>query len=161
MYVCVLGLTVGNRSSSALEGLTLTLLVANFANTKWCKKTRKWLKPWHIGTHLRVLSESYLMNTNMTGFGWLSRYRCILVLWTKVARALEGLKVKYLYLRLCFWFSGGSGGKEIVLGLLGEETVAGDRRTSLLPALRSSRGARPGRLHAARARARLLLFLVW
>ena len=24
-------------------------------------------------THLRVVSESYLMNTNMTGFGWLSK----------------------------------------------------------------------------------------
>ena len=26
-----------------------------------------------MGTHLRVLSESYPMNTNMTGFGWLSK----------------------------------------------------------------------------------------
>ena len=31
------------------------------------------LKPWHMGTHLRVLSESHSMNTNITGdFG---RYR--------------------------------------------------------------------------------------
>ena len=48
--------------------LTLVLVVANLANTKWCKKTRKWLKPWHMGTHLRVLSKSYPMNTNMSGF---------------------------------------------------------------------------------------------
>ena len=40
------------------------LLVANLANTKYFKK------PWHMGTHLRVLSESYQMNTNMTGFRW-------------------------------------------------------------------------------------------
>ena len=26
------------------------------------------LKPWRMGTHLGVLSESYLMSTNMTGF---------------------------------------------------------------------------------------------
>ena len=53
--------------------LTLMLLVANLANRKWCKKPYKWLKPWQMGTHLRVLSESYLMNTNMTGFGWFSK----------------------------------------------------------------------------------------
>ena len=47
--------------------LALTLLVANLANTKWCKKPEKRLKPWHMGTHLRVLSESYPINTNMTG----------------------------------------------------------------------------------------------
>ena len=29
--------------------------------------------PWHMGTHLRELSESYLMNTNMTGFRWFSK----------------------------------------------------------------------------------------
>ena len=47
--------------------LPLMLLVANLAYTKWCKKPEKWLKLWHMGTHLRVLSECYLMNTNMTG----------------------------------------------------------------------------------------------
>ena len=36
-----------------------------------------------MGTHLKVLGESYLMNTNMTGFGCFS----------KEASALEGLKV--------------------------------------------------------------------
>ena len=43
------------------------------ANTKWCKNPGKWPKPWHVGTHLRVLSESYPMNTNLTGFRWFSR----------------------------------------------------------------------------------------
>ena len=41
-----------------------------------------------MGTHPRVLSESYLMNTNMTGFRRLSE---IFVLWTKAALAVEGL----------------------------------------------------------------------
>ena len=50
----------------------------NLANTKWCKIPEKWLKPWHMGPHLRVLSESYLMNTNMTGFRfrWFSKILC-------------------------------------------------------------------------------------
>ena len=29
------------------------------------QKTLKLLKRWHMGTHLRVLNESYPMNTNM------------------------------------------------------------------------------------------------
>ena len=56
-----------------VQELTLMLLVANFACTKWCKNPEKRLKPWHIGTHLRVLSESFQMNTNMTGFRWFSK----------------------------------------------------------------------------------------
>ena len=59
-------------------GLTLMLVVADLANTKWCKKPERWLKPCHIVSHLRVLSECYPMNTNMIGlddfaslcFGW-------------------------------------------------------------------------------------------
>ena len=39
--------------------------MANVANTE---KNEKWLKPWHMGTHLGVLSESYPMNTNMSGY---------------------------------------------------------------------------------------------
>ena len=44
-----------------------------------------------MGTHLRVLSKSYPMNTNMTGFGWFSKNLCVLVRWMKVASALVGL----------------------------------------------------------------------
>ena len=36
-------------------------------------KMTKTLAHGVMDTHLRVLSESYLMNTNMTGFGWLSK----------------------------------------------------------------------------------------
>ena len=74
------------------------LLVANLANTKSCKKPEKWLKPRHMGTHLRVLSESYPMNTNMTVFRcflflFFFKNLCFLaiVLCTKIASALEGL----------------------------------------------------------------------
>ena len=58
------------------------------------KNLKKSPKPWHIGTHLRVLSVSYPMNTNMTGFGCFQNW-CVLVLWMKVASALEGLSFKY------------------------------------------------------------------
>ena len=47
--------------------LTLMLLVANLVNMKWWQKAEKWLKPWQMGTHLRVLSETIPMNTSMTG----------------------------------------------------------------------------------------------
>ena len=59
--------------------LTHMQLVANLANTKWCKKPVKWLKPWHMGTHLRELSEGYPINTNMTRFRWLSTIFAYLV----------------------------------------------------------------------------------
>ena len=44
-----------------------------------------------MGTHMRVLGKSFPMNTNMTGFGWLTKDLCILVLWMKKVLALEGL----------------------------------------------------------------------
>ena len=37
------------------------------------KKLKKWLKPCHMVTHLRVLSESYPIYTNMTGLGWFKK----------------------------------------------------------------------------------------
>ena len=45
-----------------------------------------------MGTRLRVLSESYLMNTNMTGFRCFKK-KLVLVPRKKVASALEGLRV--------------------------------------------------------------------
>ena len=54
--------------------LTLMLLVANLANIKWCRKPGKWLKHWQMGTHLRVLSEIFPMNTNKIGFRWFQKH---------------------------------------------------------------------------------------
>ena len=45
-----------------------------------------------MGTRLGGFSKSFPMNTNMTGFRWFSKNLCILVLWMKVASALESLK---------------------------------------------------------------------
>ena len=59
---------------------------------KTCKNPEKRLKPWHIGTHLRVLLQGYPMNTNTTGLRWSSQIFAFMhVHWTKVALALEGL----------------------------------------------------------------------
>ena len=44
----------------------LTNLIQNDA------KHLKITKPWNMGTHLRVLSKSIPMDTNMNGFIWLS-----------------------------------------------------------------------------------------
>ena len=63
-------------------------------------KTLKMTGPLAMGTHLRVLSENYLMNTNMTGF---SNSLCILVLWMKVALALEGLIVSHIDNKVMLW----------------------------------------------------------
>ena len=49
----------------------------------------------HIGNHLRGLSKSYSMNTNMTRYQKVFKNTRVLVLWTKVALALEGLNTKY------------------------------------------------------------------
>ena len=45
---------------------------SSFSQNKMWKKAEKWQKPWHMGTHMRVLSQSYLMNINMAGIRWLS-----------------------------------------------------------------------------------------
>ena len=80
-----------HNSQVTPEPLTLMLLVADLAKTKWCKKPGKWLKPWHKGTHLKVLSDSYQTITIMTGFRCFFKDCCSLVPLMKVASALEGL----------------------------------------------------------------------
>ena len=51
-----------------------------------------------MGTHLRVLSESYPMNTNMTGFRWFSKLFASLCFVMKVVFALEGLNINESYI---------------------------------------------------------------
>ena len=48
--------------------LAVRLLMADLTTAKWCKTPEKWPKPWHMGTRPRVLSKSFLMDTNMTRF---------------------------------------------------------------------------------------------
>ena len=67
--------------------------MAYLANAKRYKKNFKMTEIVHMGTHLRGISKSYPMDTNMTGWVLLMLYKnlCILVLWTTVASALEGI----------------------------------------------------------------------
>ena len=53
-----------------LVSLTLMLLVANFVIANDEKYP---VNDWHMGTHQKVLSESYLMNPKMTGFRCFSK----------------------------------------------------------------------------------------
>ena len=46
---------LATSSIRVINPLTLNLLVANLADTKWCRKPVKWLEPWHMGNHLRAL----------------------------------------------------------------------------------------------------------
>ena len=71
-------LNVGTVLNSYMSGGLLAnpymLVVANFANTKCRKKAEKWLKPWQMGTHLRVNCKNCLMNTNMTRFRQFTKF---------------------------------------------------------------------------------------
>ena len=49
-----------------------------------------------MGSYLVVLCESYPMNTIMAEFRWFSKIPCVLVLWTKVASALEALNINQI-----------------------------------------------------------------
>ena len=75
-----------------MQVLTLMLVVANLANTKCGKKLKIYCNPGGLGTHLRVISESYPKNTNMTGFRFF---------WTtKVAMALKGLNAGVVFIAM-------------------------------------------------------------
>ena len=45
-----------------------------------------------MGTHLKVLSKSYPMNTNMAGFRWFQKSLRSCALDERLVLALEGLK---------------------------------------------------------------------
>ena len=85
--------------------------MANLANSKWCVNPEKWLKPWHMGTHLKVLCESYPMNTNMIGFKWFSKILCHCAL---DESSLSIRRVK----RYCLFFWAATGFNGLTLMLL-------------------------------------------
>ena len=61
--------------NSECEWVKLMQLVANLANTKWCEKSWKMTETLANGYwHMLVLTESFPMNTNMTGFRRFSKF---------------------------------------------------------------------------------------
>ena len=57
------------------------------------QKTYKKTESWHMGTHMRVLSESFPINTNMTGFRWFSKFFASLYLGQKKPQHWTGYGV--------------------------------------------------------------------
>ena len=85
---------------------TLLLLVATLASTKWYKNPEKWLKTWQMGTHLRVLIESYPMKPTWQGldgfqkkiFASLFLYKCSLSIEkVKIGLCLQGFHAAFLW----------------------------------------------------------------
>ena len=61
------------RPGDLRDSFVSIMLVTNLTNAKIFKKPEKWWNPWCLGTHLRVLRDSYPMNTKLTGFRWFSK----------------------------------------------------------------------------------------
>ena len=57
-------------------------------------------KPWYMGTHLRVLSKGYQMNTNMTGFRWFSKDFVSLCFGQKSPQHWKGFNIYDQFFRL-------------------------------------------------------------
>ena len=79
--------------------LTLMLLVANLANTKWCKNLEN---DWNPGIWVLIWKHSSRAIQWIPTWQGLDGFKgfCVLVLWTKVAAALEGLTWQYRQLCL-------------------------------------------------------------
>ena len=81
--------------SSSISILALMLLLANLANTKWCKNPEKMIEILANGysseSSQRELSNEYQHDSVSMVF----KNLCILVLWTKVSPALEVLGKEY------------------------------------------------------------------
>ena len=73
------------------------LMVANFANTKRCKKAERNTETLAHGYSVESTQREISNNYEHDRFKMVIRNLCIPVIWTKVASALEGLS-----LLLCF-----------------------------------------------------------
>ena len=97
---CALGLIViGNWhvcvSLQKLNPVMLNPYAAGgyFGQYKMMQKAVKWSKPWHTGTHLRVLSESITMNTKITRFKGFSKNFASLCFGWKSPQHWKGYRV--------------------------------------------------------------------
>ena len=75
-----------------VEGLTLMLLVANLANTKMMQKTWKIIKTLANGYSSKSTQRELSYEYQHDRVSMVFKNLCVLVLWMKVASALEGLK---------------------------------------------------------------------
>ena len=77
-----------SKKMLVLRVLTLMLLVANLVKTKFCKRPEKWLKPWHMGTHLLSAQKELSSEYQQDRVQMILKNHCVLV-----AAALEGLNI--------------------------------------------------------------------
>ena len=73
-------------AATAIMDASTANAATNLAYTKTLKNDRR----CHMGTHLRVLSESSLMNTNMTGFRYFPKILASLCLGQKKSQHWKG-----------------------------------------------------------------------
>ena len=81
--------------------LTLMLLTAKLANTKLCKNPEKPLKPLANGYSSESAQQELSNEYQHDRVLMVLKNLCILVLWAKVATALEGLRLLYDDLLIC------------------------------------------------------------
>ena len=85
--------------------LTILLVVANanLDKTKLFEKVGKCLKPWYIGAHLIVLGKSFPIDTNMTGFRYLSILFAALLIPLKLLLMLRFFLAMYVCMFVCMF----------------------------------------------------------
>ena len=74
------------------------LLVANLAIQNDVKTLKNTPKPCQMGSHLKILCESYPLNTNMTGFRWFSKIFASLCFGRKCSLSIGRVKMAYMIL---------------------------------------------------------------
>ena len=77
--------------------------VGEFCQYKIMQKS--WKITETLGTHMRVLGESYLVNTNMTGFKWFTKIFALLCFWGKYKLSIGRVKVffqNFFFNYLCY-----------------------------------------------------------
>ena len=123
------------------------------------QKPEKLLKPWDMGTHLTVLSESYQMNTNMTGLKCSQKSLCPCAFDESIF-SIERIDNIYIFMFFQVYLSSLRGRKETlalhelttrVWGLT--STITTCPETWPEPTLQTSSGS-PGRSSSARGRPR-------
>ena len=78
------------EKSQPLQCWWLIWPIRNDANIK------ERLKPWHIGTCVRVLNKSYPMNTDMTGFRW---FQMVLFMIAAFFTEKSKWQMRYIFVR--------------------------------------------------------------
>ena len=97
------------KNKNKMWMLTLMMLMGNLANTKWCKKSKKMTETLTHGYSSESTQRELSYKYQQDRFWMVFKNLCILLLWKKVAPALEGLTKWQNYLILISFFAVGGG----------------------------------------------------